>query len=522
MRTKEIHTILYFLDYGNVFGGAAYTLLQQAVLMKKAGYAVWVFLSDYYGTDMRAGYQKICDRYNIKVLCGTFQISSQPEDIDVICLDENYDAMKKRIQQIAPDILHSVQINPMTELIGRELGIPHIMNIYPLLPEFFTLHYMDIFPQYHICDSWYWAKQWNQYLDTDYTCIRTTVNTDTCVKRTVASKEAVRYICVGSIYRGKNQLNVIKAFHAALNEGINGNLSVWGYDGSDYAQECKKYIKDNGLAENITVEGFCHNMEQVYRESDVLICGSIRESYPNAISEAMAFGLVVISTPVAGVPEIVQDGINGYLADGYTAELISRKIIEFYHDIGKEKLENIRNHTYETFLQNHSPKAVTDGLKQFYFHVMQEDKRKTYIMIKDIREAFFAWKKIYYQNYDCFSEPQKVSKKIWYLFHAKEYIESAVQGNVRVYVWGTGKASRTVKEILDVFFPEISISGFLDSRQTGQFDNYKIYKPENVLQKENTVIFVAEVKDQDEIIKQLENNNFIYNRNYFILSNRMW
>ena len=86
----------------------------------------------------------------------------------------------------------------------------------------------------------------------------------------------------------------------------------------------------------------------------------------------------------------------------------------------------------------------------------------------------------------------------------------------------TGKASRTVKEILDVFFPEISISGFLDSRQTGQFDNYKIYKPENVLQKENTVIFVAEVKDQDEIIKQLENNNFIYNRNYFILSNRMW
>ena len=39
-------SILYFLDYGKVFGGAVHTLIQQALLMKKAGYKVFLFFSD--------------------------------------------------------------------------------------------------------------------------------------------------------------------------------------------------------------------------------------------------------------------------------------------------------------------------------------------------------------------------------------------------------------------------------------------------------------------------------------------
>lgn len=519
---KETYKILYFLDYGKSFGGAANTLLQQAILMKQAGYSVQIFLSEYYGKDMWNGYQEICSRYNIEILYGIFQISSQPEDIDIICLDENYDALKEKIQKIAPDILHSIQINPIVELLSRELGIPHIMNIYPLLQDFFSLNYIDIFPQYHICDSWYWAEQWNYYLHTDYTCIRTAVNKEAVIKDNISSKKAIRYICVGSVYRGKNQLNVIKAFHIALNEGMKGKLSVWGYDTSSYADECKKYIRENDLEEYVTLEGFSSNMEEIYKYGDVLICGSIRESYPNVISEAMAFGLVVISTPVAGVPEIMKDGINGYVTEDYTAEAISRKIIEFNEDIGKKKLENIRKGAYETFLKNHSPEVVTENLKKYYVHVVRDNKIKRNITITDIRRVFDGWKSIYYQSYSYFSEPQKISAKIWYLFHAKGYIESAMQNDAQIYIWGTGKYAKIVKEMVMAFFNGISISGFLDSKKKGQFGTYKIYKPEDVLQEENVVIFVAAVNGQDEMIEQIEDNHFIYNRNYFILSPRKW
>ncbi len=519
---NKIHTIAYFLDYGKYFGGAVNTLLQQALLMKKAGCLVIIFLSDYYGRNMELEYKEICSQYDIKILYETFQISSQPEDIDVICLDENYDALKEKIQEVSPDILHSVQINPMAELIGRELGIPHIMNIYPLLSEFFSIRYMDIFPHYHICDSWYWAKRWKQYLNTDYTCIRTTVNMNACIKQPIVSGEKVKYICVGDIYENKNQLNIIKAFHTALNAGAIGHLDFFGYDGRTYAEECKNYIKWNDLTEYISIEGFCSNMKEIYRRSDVLICGSKRESYPNVISEAMAFGLIIISTPVAGVPEVVKDGINGYLSDDYTAEAISRKILEFNKDIGNKKLENIRQCVYETFMKNHYPEVVAENLKQYYFHVISDAKRKPDISIIDIRKAFSVWKSIYYQNYSAFSEPQIVAVKIWYLFHAKEYIESAVYNKARFFVWGAGKFGRSVVEMVGIFFPKIIISGFLDSKKTGRFFSYKIYKPEEILQKENVIIFVAAVRGQNEMIKRLEQNNYIFNRNYFIFSPRVW
>lgn len=519
---REIHKILYFLDYGKSFGGAANTLLQQAILMKKAGCSVKIFLSDYYGDKVESEYEEICSRSDIEILNATFQISSQPEDIDIICLDENYDVLKEKIQELDPDILHSIQINPIVELIGRELGVPHIMNIYPLLPDFFSVHYMDIFPHFHICDSWYWAKRWNQYLKTDYTCIRTTVNMDTDFGRLKELGNVIEYICVGSIYKGKNQLNVIKAFHAALNEGIIGKLSIWGYDTTSYAEECKKYIENNDLSEFIKIEGFSSNMEEVYKNSDVLICGSVRESYPNVISEAMSFGLIPISTPVAGVPEIISDGINGYLTDNYTPEALSRKIIELNNDIRKKKLEKIRKRVRETVLENHSTKVVTESLIQYYFHVLQNKNRKTNVLISDIRQVFSSWKSIYYKNYDYLSEPHKTAVKIWYLFHIREFIQLAVKDKLLFYIWGAGKYGKIVEEMVDVFFPEICISGFLDSKREGKFYTYDIYNPEDILQKDNIIILVAAINGQDEIIEKLEQNNFCFNRNYFIMSNRVW
>ncbi|MCM1154893.1 MAG: glycosyltransferase [Roseburia sp.] len=519
---RKIYKILYFLDYGKYFGGAANTLLQQAVLMKRAGYSVMLFLSDYYGQDMERKYEEVCIQNGIEISYKTFQISSQPEDIDIICLDENYEALKEEIQKRDPDILHSVQINPIVELISRELDIPHIMNIYPLLPDFFSFQYMDIFPYYHICDSWYWAKMWSRYIKTDYVCIRTTVDKKAYIKPPFLLGEKVEYICVGDIYANKNQLNVIKAFHIALNKGINGSLSIYGHDNRAYADECRNYIRSNNLAGYIKIKGFCSNMKDVYRNSDVLICGSMRESYPNAISEAMAFGLVIISTPVAGVPETVKDGMNGYLTDDYTAEAISRKILEFHDDIGKEKLERVKKCEYDTFLKNHSSQVVTENLQKYYLHVVQDDKRKSDIRIADIREIFSVWKSEYYRNYDRFSDPQVVAAKLWYLFHARGYIESAIQNNAQFFIWGTGKYGKIVEEMVAALFPEVHIIGFLDSNRTGQFSIYKIYRPETILQKRNIIVFVAVVNGQDEIIKQLERNQFIYNRNYFILAPRAW
>lgn len=518
-----MYTILYFLDYGERLGGAANTLLQQASLMKRAGNKIMVFVSDLFGRHTAKEYVEIYARNDIEITYTTYRFSSQPEDIDIICIDENYEQLKEIIEEAKPDLLHSVQINPLVELIGRELQIPHIMNVYPLLPEFFCLDYIDVFPHYHICDSWFWAKEWNKYWGTDFTCIRTVVhlksNAENEIKRT---DEKTRYICAGVLSQGKNQLEVIKAFHNALKKGISGSLSFYGYDNNDYTEKCKSYIERNNLSELVLIKGFCADMEKVYQNSDVLICGSTRESYPNVVSEAMAYGLVVISTPVAGVPEILKDGINGYLTDDFTSQSISRKILEFHGDIGKERLEKIRRNSYKTYEQYHSPSLVTKQLLKYYDHVIRDNKKSSEVSVADIRNTFAEYINTYHENCSCFTDPKRVSLKLWYLYYMKESIETAVKKDTSVYIWGTGIYGTAVKELAEVFLPAIPIHGFLDSKKEGTFKGYTIYNPDEILPKENIVILIGVVNGQNEIIEKLKMWGKGFNKEYFILSARAW
>lgn len=520
------YTILYFLDYGKSFGGAANALLQQAMLMKKAGHRVVIFFSDYLGNQIETGYAEICRELGIEWKWVTYQISSQTEDIDVVCLVKNYDDLKKEILSYSPDILHSVQINSGVELVSRELKIPHIMNIYPLIPEFFTVDYMSIFPHYHLCDSWYYARAWQKYLKTDSSCIRTVVNSRH-KRNVVINYSLINYICVGSIYKEKNQLVVITAFHKALQSGVEGKLTLCGYANSDYADKCRRYIEKNGLNEKVILKNFCPDMQAEYDSSDVLICGSKRESYPNVISEAMANGLTIISTPVAGVPEVIEDGVNGYLAKDYSVDALYEKIMCFYKDLLEGKVEQVKKNAESSFQEYHAPQKVMFQLQQYYRYVWHDyNKRKNkdiaVIDITDVRSIFENLLNKYTQGEGYFTDSSKVALKLWYLFHVEARIISAYCEDKYFYIWGTGKYGIVVKELIDYFLPNIHIRGFLDSCKKGAYLEYNIYNPEEILQKENTVVFIAAVNGQDEMIERLESQKKVFNKDYFILSPRRW
>ena len=517
------YKILYFLDYGKSFGGAANTLLQQAILMKKAGHEVTIFMSDYYGIEIEKGYKEICIANQITFNWLTYQICSHTEDIDIICLLQNYEFTREIVKKYKPDILHSVQINPLVELVGRDLKIPHIMNIYQLIPAFFSVKYMNIFPYYHICDSKIYAEKWNYYLETDYTCIRTVVNKDNKQEKKVKKDKELNYICVGSVDKRKNQLGVIKAFHRALLNGLKGSLAVYGYKKNAYGEQCQRYIEENNLQEKISMKGFCSDMQQEYAHADILICGSRIESYPNVISEAMANRLIVVSTPVAGVPEIVKDGINGYLSYDYSVEAICDKILESYNDYKSGKINNVLESTYETYLKNHSPKVVTENLIKYYSYVVQNNKDRKNIDVSFIKNKFSDIIYVYEKNKRTFSDSKFVGGKLWYIYHIKDILMGKSKNTyLKYYIWGTGKYAKHVKEIIDIFFPDIEISGFLDTYKQGKYMEKDIWDSGEIIKEENSIIFVGAINGQNEMIEQLEENNKRYNQDFFIIAPRSW
>ena len=511
--------IIYFMDHYSDFGGAANTLLRQAILVKRAKNEVIVVVSTW-GT-ICEDYLRICKKDKIPVYEICYSVTSQPEGVDLLSVFENYEDVKIFLKEQVPDIVHSVQLNPTVELACRELNIPHIMNIYQAIPEFFRLHYADIFPRYHICDSVCYAEFWKQQLGTISYCIRTVVE-DKEPNGFLIDPDMLRFVCIGLLCERKNQLEVIKAFEIAVKcHGVCGTLQLFGRVGSEYAELCQQRIAEGGLEDHIMIRGFSRNMEAVYRNSDVLICGSTVESYPNVISEALSHGLIVISTPVAGVPEVVRDGDNGYLCKGYTAESIADSIKKVICDAKAGKSQKIMENARATYEKIHSPNAVTFNLLKCYEDVMAGYKVENLYGMNELKEEFSGFIDTFYRYENYFACSDYVKMNLWKIYYVIQFLNK-VKTKYNYYIWGTGKYGRIYKEILDVFAPNVTLAGYIDSYGKGEYMGHEIVEPDKALHRGKNIILVGIIAKRNEVFDILNNNKFHYNDDYFIFDSMNW
>lgn len=511
--------IIYFMDHYPKFGGAANTILWQAVLMKRAGKNVSVAVSSWW--KVCEEYIRICEREGIQVYELCYCVTSQPEGVDIFGIFDHYEEIKTFLNDNLPDMVHSVQLNPVVELACRELKIPHVMDIYQVIPEFFQFKYVDIFPHYHICDSFYYADLWHKLLGTRSYCVRTVADEGKQRQYSIESDE-LKFVCVGLLCERKNQLEVIKAFELIVKSyGLRGRLQLWGHDETSYAEFCRQYIQERELQDYIELQGFSENMEAVYENSDVLICGSTSESYPNVVSEALAHGLVVISTPVAGVPEVIRDGENGYLSEGYEAKDLAICIQRVCKDIRAGSLQRMIEQARVTYEETHSPRAVTVDLKKCYEKILAEYQAENGYTIHDFQKEFAGITDRFYKSQDCFTNSDYVKASLWKIYYVTNFLKESGKEHI-CYIWGTGKYGKAYKEILDVFAPELTVAGFIDSYAKGQFLGYEIVEPEAVLGHNENRILVGVITKRSEIFAILNQNDFRYNEHYFTLEPLLW
>ena len=90
----------------------------------------------------------------------------------------------------------------------------------------------------------------------------------------------------------------------------------------DYYHEVLK------LAADLSVEvlEWQDDVEAVMRGLDVLVMPSKEEGMPRVLLEALSAGLVVVAFPVGGIPEVIDDGINGFLVPSGSAVDLARKL----------------------------------------------------------------------------------------------------------------------------------------------------------------------------------------------------
>ena len=100
------------------------------------------------------------------------------------------------------------------------------------------------------------------------------------------------------------------------------------------------------MTEDVTLYGDSTQQEliSVYQNATLFVLTPVltedgdRDGIPNVLLEAMAVGLPVITTAVAGIPELVENNRNGLLYQPHDIEGISSGIIELLRNQDKRKL----------------------------------------------------------------------------------------------------------------------------------------------------------------------------------------
>lgn len=114
----------------------------------------------------------------------------------------------------------------------------------------------------------------------------------------------------GRISEEKGIINLVKAFQSIQN----GVLYIAG-DGPE-KQKIEKFIKENNLEHRIKLLGYLNSetMKKTLASSKFLVLPSIwYENCPFSIIEALAIGKPVVASNIGGIPELIEDGTNGYL-----------------------------------------------------------------------------------------------------------------------------------------------------------------------------------------------------------------
>lgn len=140
--------------------------------------------------------------------------------------------------------------------------------------------------------------------------------------------EAPRLVSVGRLAEQKGQLVLVEAAALLRDRGVAFHLEIIG-DGPMRTQ-IERLIRDRGLGDHVHLAGWRDSagVRRAIVESRLMVLPSFAEGLPVVLMEALALGRPVVSTYVAGIPELVRPGREGWLVPPGSVEMLAETLAE--------------------------------------------------------------------------------------------------------------------------------------------------------------------------------------------------
>ena len=124
-----------------------------------------------------------------------------------------------------------------------------------------------------------------------------------------------------------------------------------------------------GIHEDVLFLGKQDQIEEKVAVADIMLMPSELESFGLAALEAMACEVVPIATRVGGVPEVIEHGKSGFLADVGDVDTMARYAIELLSD--KQRLEQLGKQARAAAKERFCATKVVAQYEDFYRRVLE-------------------------------------------------------------------------------------------------------------------------------------------------------
>jgi len=189
------------------------------------------------------------------------------------------------------------------------------------------------------------------------------------VEKSTQIDDELKIISVGRCHWKKGYTFALDAMAILKEKSTNFHYTIIA--GGKDEENILYQINDLGLKKNVTfINGLQHKevIKQV-SNSNLFLLSSVEEGISNAVLEAMALGIPVISTDCGGMGEVIRNSENGFIVPIRDTAAMAGTIQKFI-DLDKTYKINIIKNARETIIHNHLLSSQVNQFKSFYSKIV--------------------------------------------------------------------------------------------------------------------------------------------------------
>ena len=172
---------------------------------------------------------------------------------------------------------------------------------------------------------------------------------------------------VGRLVEHKNLPRLLQAFAQVVKQRPRTRLLLAGSGPLHDALAAQ--IGQLGLQDHALLLGEQSEVPALMEAADLVVLPSLREGLSNVVLEAMALGRAVLSTPVGGIPQAIDNGRHGVLVEPTDTDALALALLTLIDDPAlRERLGRAAQHKV---LEQYSPPAMVSAMLKEYSRVSQ-------------------------------------------------------------------------------------------------------------------------------------------------------